>query len=120
MSKVFVLREHALLSSRKSTLRFGDDNEIVIPLCVIDEIKATCNQSFEKGRIARDLLEYINAFSTDELMSSKGVVQKNGSMLRVLKNFNSVEVKMENLTSSERRTLQILESCKRKKRRLYL
>ena len=30
MSKVFVLRTHALLSSRRSTLKFGDDNEIVI------------------------------------------------------------------------------------------
>ena len=120
MSKVFVLREHALLSSRKSTLRFGDDNEIVIPLCVIDEIKATRNQSFEKGRIARDLLEYINAFPTDELMSIKGVVQKNGSMLRVLKNFNSVEVKMENLTSSERRTLQICLGIMQKEKKTVI
>ena len=73
MSKVFVLREHALLSSHKSTLRFGDDNEIVIPLCVIDEIKATRNQSFEKGRIARDLLEYINSFPVGQLLSKKGL-----------------------------------------------
>lgn len=107
MSKVFVLREHALLSSHKSTLRFGDDNEIVIPLCVIDEIKATRNQSVEKGRIARDLLEYINSFSAYDLMSDNGIKQENGSTLRVSKNFNSIEVKMENLSSSERRTLQI-------------
>ena len=107
MSKVFVLREHALLSSHKSTLKFGDDNEIIIPLCVIDEIKATRNQSVEKGRIARDLLEYINSFPVDKLMSDKGVKQENGSNLRVSKNFTSIEVKMENISSSERRTLQI-------------
>ena len=106
MSKVFVLREHALLSSRKSTLRFGDDNEIVIPLCVVDEIKATRNQSFEKGRIARDLLEYINSFPTEELLSDKGVRQKNGSILRVSRNFGHIKVQIENLKDSERRTLQ--------------
>lgn len=107
MSKVFVLREHALLSSRKSTLRFGEDNEIVIPLCVVDEIKATRNQSFEKGRIARDFLEYINSFPAKQLFSDKGVVQSNGSILRVSRNFNSIEVSMENITASEKRTIQI-------------
>ena len=107
MSKVFVLREHALLSSHKSTLRFGDDNEIVIPLCVIDEIKATRNQSFEKGRIARDLLEYINSFPVGQLLSEKGARQANGSKLRISKAYGDIKFGMENLTNSEKRTLQI-------------
>ena len=104
--KVFVLRTHALLSSRKSTLKFGDDNEIVIPLCVVDEIKSIRKESFEKGRIARDLLEYINSFPTSKLMSENGVVQENESILRISKNFNNIKVEIENLTSSEKRTLQ--------------
>ena len=120
MSKVFVLREHALLSSRKSTLRFGDDNEIVIPLCVIDEIKATRNESFEKGRIARDLLEYINSFPVDKLMSDNGVKQENGSILRISKNFNSIEVKMENLSASEKRTLQICLGIMTKEKKMVI
>ena len=120
MSKVFVLREHALLSSRKSTLIFGDDNEIVIPLCVIDEIKAIRKESFEKGRIARDLLDYINSFPADELFSDKGVKQKNGSILRVSKNFNSVRVDMENLTLSERRTLQICLGIKEDEKKVVI
>jgi len=88
MSKVFVLRTHALLSSRGSTLKFGNDNEIVIPLAVVDELRNLKHESFEKGRIARDLLEYINSFSTDKLMSKEGVVQENGSILRIATNFN--------------------------------
>ena len=104
--KVFVLRTHALLSSRKSTLKFGDDNEIVIPLFVVDEIKSIRKESFEKGRIARDLLEYINSFPTSKLMSENGVVQENESILRISKNFNNIKVEIENLTSSEKRTLQ--------------
>ena len=69
MSKVFVLRTHALLSSRRSTLKFGNDNEIVIPMAVLDELRALKKESFEKGRIARDLLEYINSFDTKKLMT---------------------------------------------------
>ena len=106
MSKVFVLRTHALLSSRRSTLKFGDDNEIVIPLAVIDELRTLKKESFEKGRIARELLEYINSFSAKELMSEQGVKQKNGSILRVCKNFKDISVNVEGLTNPEMRTLQ--------------
>lgn len=106
MSKVFVLRTHALLSSRNSTLKFGDDNEIVIPLAVVDELRTLKHESFEKGKIARDLLEYINSFSTTELISENGVKQENGSILRVSKNFTDIPVNIEGLTNPEKRTLQ--------------
>ena len=59
MSKVFVLRTHALLSSRRSTLKFGDDNEIVIPFAVLDELREIKKESFEKGRIAADFEQTI-------------------------------------------------------------
>ena len=91
MSKVFVLRTHALLSSRGSTLKFGNDNEIVIPLAVVDELRALKKESFEKGRIARDLLEYINSFDTAKLMS-EGVEQENGSILRICRNYTDTYI----------------------------
>jgi len=106
MSKVFVLRTHALLSSRDSTLKFGSDNQIVIPLAVVDELRNLKHESFEKGRIARDLLEYINSFSTDELMK-EGVVQENGSILRIAANFNDISFETEGLSYAEKRTLQV-------------
>lgn len=107
MSKVFVLRTHALLSSRGSTLKFGNDNEIVIPLAVVDELRNLKHESFEKGRIARDLLEYINSFSIDKLMSKEGVVQENGSILRIATNFNDILFETEGLSYAEKRTLQV-------------
>ena len=106
MSKVFVLRTHALLSSRNSTLKFGNDNIIVIPLAVVDELRVLKHKSVEKGRIARDLLEYINSFSAQELLSKTGVKQENGSILRVTDNFNNISVQIEGLTNAEKRTLQ--------------
>ena len=106
MSKVFVLRTHALLSSRESTLKFGNDNQIVIPLAVLDELRKLKHESFEKGRIARDLLEYINFFPIGDLMSREGVTQKNGSILRVCNNFKDIFVDVEGLAFHEKRTLQ--------------
>lgn len=49
MSKVFVLRTHALLSSRTSTLKFGDDNEIVIPIGVLEELKMCKKDHLKKS-----------------------------------------------------------------------
>ena len=95
MSKVFVLRTHALLSSRGSTLKFGDDNQVVIPLAVIDELRTLKKESFEKGRIARDLLEYINSFPTEKIMSKEGVLQENGSVLRICNNFKDITINIE-------------------------
>ena len=107
MSKVFVLRTHALLSSADSTLRFGDDNEIVIPLAVLDEVRMLEKGSVEKEKISRAILEYINSFPIDKLVS-EGVRQENGSILRVSTGFQDIKVNVEGkLSFSDLRTLQI-------------
>ena len=109
MSKIFVLRTHALLSSRGITQKFGDDNTIVVPMVVVDELRKIKKESFEKGRIARDFLEYLNSFPTDKLMSEEGVRQNNGSYIRVIKNYSDIPIDLEGLTTAEKRTLQ---TCK--------
>lgn len=106
MSKVFVLRTHALLSSQRSTLKFGDDNEIVIPLALVDELRKTDKESVEKRKIARDLLEYLNTFPTEHLMSKSGVVQENGSILRISNDFYHIKVELEGLNYAEKNTLR--------------
>ena len=67
MKKTFVLRPHALLSSRNILLKFGNDNEIAIPIAVIDEIKGKKYESIEKSKIAKDFLDYINSFDIKDL-----------------------------------------------------
>ncbi len=113
MSKIFVLRTSALLSSRESTLKFGDDNIIVIPLAVVDELRKMRHESAEKERIAKGILEYLNSFPVSELMEKKGVVQKNGSTLMVAQNFNDINIEVEGLTIPELRTLQVCKGLKR-------
>lgn len=114
MSKIFVLRTSALLSSRESTLRFGDDNIIVVPLAVVDELRSMNHESTERSRIAKAILEYLNSFPTSELMKESGVTQKNGSVLMVTQNFNDIKVEIEGLTVPERRTLQTCKGMEKK------
>ena len=54
MSKIFVLRITSLLSSADSTLRFGTDNEVVIPIAVVDELQSYRGKP-EKKKIAEIL-----------------------------------------------------------------
>lgn len=118
MSKVFVLRTHALLSSRGSTLKFGNDNTIVIPLAVVDELQTLKKQdSFEKKRIAKELLNYIRSFPADKLMSKEGVEQENGSILRVVTDYRDIFVNTENLSSHQVRTLQVCVGIKEEEKR---
>ena len=117
MMKTFILRTQSLLSSTDSTLRFGNDNEIVIPFCEIDELEKNSRTFSEKGRIAKKILEYLNSFKITELLSEKGVKQKNGSTLRIERNFSDVElpgIDLPSLTFDERRCLQIALGLKNK------
>lgn len=51
MKKTFVLLTEATLSSEKSTLNFWGDNDIVIPLAVVERIYQY-DKSPEKAKIA--------------------------------------------------------------------
>lgn len=123
MSKVFVLRTHALLSSRKSTLKFGDDNEIVIPLVVVDELLKMRQNSFEKGRIVRELMEYLNSFPINELISKEGVIQSNGSKLRLVRCSlaDAPDIRIDGLSAYERSTLKVcFDISKQEKKKVVL
>lgn len=104
MQKTFVLRLNSLLSSADSTLRFGPDNEIVIPMPVMDQLESYQGKT-EKKKIANGILEYLETFEVKELMG-KGVQQANGSILRVAKNYPDVQVKLDDITETDRRIFQ--------------
>ena len=81
MSKIFVLRKNSLMSSADSTLKFGNDNEIVIPLVVINQLQAY-NGKNEKKRIANAILKYLESLDITKL-KGRGVKQVNGSLIRI-------------------------------------
>ena len=86
-------------------------------MVVVDELRKIKKESFEKGRIARDFLEYLNSFPIDELMSEAGAKQNNGSYIRVIKNYSDIPIDLEGLTNAEKRTLQTCKGIIEKEKR---
>ena len=109
--KIFVLRLNSLLSSTDSTLRFGDDNEIVIPMVVWRELK-NYKDVHEKRRIAKGLISYIEGLDSKELFSVRGAHQENGSILRIASEILEFSPKIqERFFSYERREKEIFQTC---------
>lgn len=109
MRKHFVLSTRTLVSKRNVTQSFGSDNTIYVPLAVMEEIEHKySDQISERGKIARETLEYLGSFHYKDL--EKGVVQKNGSILVVPTNFYEEEldksVERSELNKLDRRILQ--------------
>lgn len=117
MTKTFILRPNALLASTDSTLRFGKDNIVVIPMAVLEEINLMRGLSIEKSKIRREILEYIRTFNFNELTSG-GVKQKNGSLLKVVNNVKVDRVSIgelennESLSKYQKETLRVCEMLK--------
>ena len=108
--KIMILRTNALISRPNATLKFGEDNCIVIPMPVIDELEKKSGEYTERGKNAKKVLEYLDSFSMHKLTSQEGVRQKNGSVLRIENGFNDVELHgdiLPNLSFLDRRSLQI-------------
>ena len=110
MRKIFVLRPGSLLSSVDSTLRFGNDNTIVIPMAVIEQLQNFRGKP-EKRKIAREILEYIEGFDAKEI-TNKGVIQSNGSILRVFGGYADLE-KNNTTTTFDDRCFQVCKSLQR-------
>lgn len=115
--KIFILGTQSLTSSEDSTLRFGNDNTIVVPFPEgIDELEKLAANYTEKGRIAKNLLEYFSTFQIEKLLSEEGVRQKNGSMLKYEKGFTDVKIplNMGHLTDFDKRRIQVAVGLKEK------
>lgn len=106
MKKCFVVRPHVLLSSHRSTLRFGNDNLIVIPTVVLDEINGMKDLTHEKAKIRRSVLEYIESLG-EKVFSEEGCVQENGSILRVVDTPSYLTIDVEGLTEYQRNTFKV-------------
>ena len=111
MSKTFVLRINSLLSSEDSTLRFGTDNEVVIPIAVVDELQNYRGKP-EKKKVADSILEYLETFDVQELMN-QGVRQTNGSILKIEKNHHDINIEMDGINETDRRIFQVCKGIQK-------
>lgn len=113
--KNFILGIQSLISSEDSTLRFGNDNKIIIPFPEgVDELQKVAEQFSEKGKIAKRLLDYFSSFRIADLLK-EGVIQKNGSVLKFEAGYREVEIPLKSgkLSNFERRKLQIAIGMKK-------
>ena len=83
--KIFVLRTEALLASKCPTLRFGEDNEVVIPLAILQNLYRYQGLP-EKMSMASKFIEYIDSIPQQDLLSENGFEQQNGSILKIVDN----------------------------------
>ena len=117
--KFFILGIQSLISSEDSTLRFGNDNTIIIPFPEgVDELHKLSINFNEKGRIAKKLLEYFSTFKIETLLSDDVVVQKNGSHLKFENSYRDVEVpkNLGKISNFEGRRIQIALGMKNDKK----
>ena len=110
MKKVFVLRTEALLAAKNPTLRFGDDNTIVVPMAILQNLYRYKGVP-EKMSMASKFIEYIDSIPQDELLSEQGFKQENGSYLRIVDN-GTIEQTIANLADFSRLDHRVFQVCK--------
>ena len=113
--KIFVLRAHSLVAKEKAKtlLSFGNDNQICIPFPVLDELEKLTHQYSQQGKNARSILDYIDSFDIKKLMSNEGVIQPNGSSLRLVQAKNESQINIPNLSVADKLCLGIAMDLKK-------
>jgi PhoH-like ATPase len=81
MSKIFILDTNVLLHDSKSILAFKD-NEVVIPLVVLDELDKIKSGQDEKARNARMVIRTLDSMRGQGNLSH-GIKTQDGGMIRV-------------------------------------
>lgn len=112
--KHFVLRTNSLVAKEgiNTLLSFDSDNEVDIPFPVLDELEKLTHQYNQKAKNARAILDYLATWKIETLMSADGVRQKNGSKLRLVNGYENVQIPLPNLSSLDKRCLQIAKGLK--------
>lgn len=104
--KIIILGTTALVERENATLNYGNDNCIVIPEVLLDELRKISQKYTERGKNAKKILDYLDTFNVNALYG-EGVMQKNGSILRIedgknLKRLEDESLKQMTLINRER------------------
>ncbi len=82
--KTFVIDTNVFIHKPDAILSFKD-NEVVIPLAVLEELDSLKRFSDEKGRSARHAIRFLDAQAARGGSLSNGIKMENGSILKVLR-----------------------------------
>src|SRR6476619_4745978 len=87
--KHFVLDTNVLIHDPRAIFQFAD-NEVVIPIFVLEEIDQFKKEASERGRNAREVARILDGFRTNGGRLSDGVKLTSGGRLRVASGQRSV------------------------------
>jgi PhoH-like ATPase len=86
MKKIFVLDTNVLLHNSSSLFAFTD-NEVVLPIEVIEELDNFKKDHDEKGRNAREAIRQLDNFRRKGKLGN-GVATENGGLIRIIANID--------------------------------
>lgn len=90
MEKIYIVDTNILIHAPEAILNFGD-NEVVLPITVLEELDGLKNAEQEKGRNAREAIRYLEKLREKGNLI-EGVVTEDGGSIRVEKNYVSIEL----------------------------
>lgn len=116
MVKTYVVDTNVLIQSPNAIESF-EENDVVIPIVVIEELDSLKNAEGEKGANARSAIRLFEKYrQTGDLL--KGINMPNGGSLRVEKNFVDVELPEDFPGSkNDNRILKVCKGLKDKNKR---
>ena len=108
MKKIYVLDTNVLIQAPHA-LRCFDDNDVVLPLVVLEELDSHKRDEGERGANVREVIRLLEALREKGDLT-EGVELQDGAILRIEKNFKDVELPkdLEEYKSDNR----ILRVCK--------
>jgi PhoH-like ATPase len=108
MKKIYVLDTNVLIQAPHA-LKCFEDNEVVLPLVVLEELDTHKRDEGERGANVREAIRILEQLrGAGDLV--KGVELENGGLLRVEKNYKDVE--LPNDMSDYKSDNRILKVCK--------
>ena len=119
MKKQFVIDTNVLIQSPDAIENF-EDNTVIIPLVVVEELDGLKKADGDKGANARAAARLLEKYRNEgDLL--KGVKLKNGGSLRIEKNYKNVELP-EDLPEdkSDNRILKVCKGLKEDKKNAYV
>lgn len=90
MKKIYVIDTNILIHAPEAVLNF-EDNEVVLPMAVLEELDGLKNSEQEKGRNAREAIRNLERLREKGNLI-EGVKTESGGMIRVEKNYVDVEL----------------------------
>ena len=87
MKKIYVIDTNVLIQSPEAIVNF-EDNSVVIPLVVVEELDGLKKSDGEKGANARAAVRLLESYRNEgDLL--KGIKLENGGSIRIEKNYKN-------------------------------